>query len=183
MARKTVPRKVNEKPAATAEKIIKASPKVEKNEKNGKKNGSAAKSAAALDDSIIKDSKASKLSQLLKKQNVSAKNPDNSDADFQIVKTVTRGDPKCQGANEIPFPERNPSNSSVCLILPDLSHNELDKKNPDVDKGAREWADILRDKFGITGHDVAKIVTLNQLKREVLKFRFLNVILQIHPCV
>lgn len=36
----------------------------------------------------------------------------------------------------------------------------------DVDKQAREWADILRDKFGITGRDVSKIVTLTQLKRE-----------------
>uniref|UniRef100_A0AC34GBC3 Uncharacterized protein n=1 Tax=Panagrolaimus sp. ES5 TaxID=591445 RepID=A0AC34GBC3_9BILA len=79
MARKTVPSKVNKKPEATVEKITKASPKVEKNEKNGKKNGSATLSPAALDDSIIKDSKASKLSQLLKKQNVSAKNPVNFD--------------------------------------------------------------------------------------------------------
>uniref|UniRef100_A0AC35G029 Uncharacterized protein n=1 Tax=Panagrolaimus sp. PS1159 TaxID=55785 RepID=A0AC35G029_9BILA len=286
--------------ATVAEKVAKATPKVEKDGSNAKKN-------VSLDDSIIKDSKASKLSELLKKSNVSAKKPinfdkfakelgwssddlsnsdldlleeesddgmiyaedgefeddaedelseisfegeeeeegeeddeesasitdneeedleeeDDSEADFQIVKTVTRGaDPKSASAKfefitqgkvalkalvsqdkkkpknklfpeessgvyvdvkyklpafvsmsngarkliEIAFPERNPSNSSVCLILPDLSHNEKDKKDPDVDKQAREWADILRDKFGITGHDISKIVTLTQLKREV----------------
>jgi hypothetical protein len=292
------------KPQKNPVKAAAVTPKPEKSAKqakNGNKNGS-------LDDSVLKDSKTSKLAELLKKQNVSAKKPvnfdkfakdlgwssdnlsdsdldlleeesddglvyaedgdgafeddemdvedelseisveddedeaaeddesetitdneeenieeeDDSDADFQIVKTVTRGDPKYEGVKfefvsqgkialkslvsldkkkpknklfpeessgvyvdvkyklpafvslntgarklvELPFAERNPSNSSVCLILPDLSHNEKDKKNPDVDKQARDWADILRDKFGITGRDIAKIVTLTQLKRE-----------------
>ena len=69
--------------------------------------------------------------------------------------------------SELPFPDRNPQNASLCLILPDIYLSKKDKTDPDVDKQARDWADIMREKFGITSRDVSKIYTLNQLRREI----------------
>ncbi|KAI6216422.1 Protein F53F41 [Aphelenchoides fujianensis] len=55
----------------------------------------------------------------------------------------------------------------VCLILPDFKYKEADRHDPDVEKNARRWADILRERSGLTGNEVAKIYTFIQLQREV----------------
>uniref|UniRef100_A0A915D299 Uncharacterized protein n=1 Tax=Ditylenchus dipsaci TaxID=166011 RepID=A0A915D299_9BILA len=60
----------------------------------------------------------------------------------------------------------NPSNTTICLILPDLDRSDEAKKDHDVDKQAREWSEILREKHGLNKSDVAKIFTYNELTRE-----------------
>ncbi|KAI6239228.1 Protein F53F41 [Aphelenchoides fujianensis] len=64
-------------------------------------------------------------------------------------------------------PESVAENTSVCLILPDFKYKEADRHDPDVEKNARRWADILRERSGLTGNEVAKIYTFIQLQREV----------------
>ncbi|CAK5073457.1 unnamed protein product [Meloidogyne enterolobii] len=66
-----------------------------------------------------------------------------------------------------PYPDRNPSNSSVCLILPDLDRSKKAQTDPDVDKQAREWEERLRENYGlISGVNYTKILTFIQLTRE-----------------
>jgi len=66
----------------------------------------------------------------------------------------------------LPNSDRNPSNSSVCLILPDLDRSDEAARDPDVDRQAREWADKLKNEYGVTSSDYAKIFTFTQLRRE-----------------
>ncbi|KAH7730038.1 Protein F53F4.11 [Aphelenchoides avenae] len=66
----------------------------------------------------------------------------------------------------LPCTDRNPDNTSICLILPDLDRSEKAMKDPDVDKQAREWSDKLLEEYGITPQDVSKIFTFRQLERE-----------------
>ncbi|KAI3422146.1 hypothetical protein GPALN_012679 [Globodera pallida] len=66
----------------------------------------------------------------------------------------------------LPYSDRNPLNTSICLILPDRNRSAAAAKDPDVDGQAREWAELLRDKYALTGKHIAKIFTLTQLKRE-----------------
>lgn len=55
--------------------------------------------------------------------------------------------------------DRSAENSTLCMILPDFKHKKADTKklDADVDKGARRWADILREKHGLTGQEVTKV--------------------------
>ncbi|KAI6186791.1 hypothetical protein M3Y98_00171200 [Aphelenchoides besseyi] len=68
---------------------------------------------------------------------------------------------------KLPNPESAPENTSVCLILPDFKYKEANRHDPDVDKNARKWADILAEKNNLTGKHYSKIYTLIQLQREV----------------
>lgn len=54
-------------------------------------------------------------------------------------------------------PERLIENTSICLILPDFDYKKTDRHDPDVDKHARRWADILREKHGLTGKEITKV--------------------------
>jgi len=67
---------------------------------------------------------------------------------------------------QLPHSDRNPSNTSICLILPDMDRSHAAKRDHDVDRQAREWAEILRTKHGISSADVAKIMTFTQMERE-----------------
>jgi len=71
-----------------------------------------------------------------------------------------------QEFSQLPHSDRNPENTSICLILPDLDRSDTAKKDPDVDKQAREWANMLRKRHCLTGVDIAKIFTMTQLERE-----------------
>jgi hypothetical protein len=44
------------------------------------------------------------------------------------------------------------------LILPDFDHKKADRHDPDVDKFARRWADIFREKHGLTGKEITKVI-------------------------
>jgi hypothetical protein len=44
------------------------------------------------------------------------------------------------------------------LILPDFDYKKTDRHDPDVDKHARRWADILREKYGLTGKEITKVL-------------------------
>jgi hypothetical protein len=47
------------------------------------------------------------------------------------------------------------------LILPDFDFSEKALKDPDVDKQVGQWAEILRDKYGlISGSNYAKVLNL-----------------------
>uniref|UniRef100_A0A914MWU2 Uncharacterized protein n=1 Tax=Meloidogyne incognita TaxID=6306 RepID=A0A914MWU2_MELIC len=71
-----------------------------------------------------------------------------------------------------PYPDRNPSNSSVCLILPDLDRSKKAQTDPDVDKQAREWEERLRENYGlISGVNYTKILTFIQLTREYTEIK------------
>ncbi|CAD5225677.1 unnamed protein product [Bursaphelenchus okinawaensis] len=70
---------------------------------------------------------------------------------------------------QLPHSDREPGNSTLCLILGDQNAKQLrDKKNwdTDVDKNARKWKDTLREKHGITSDEVDKIYTYTQFLRE-----------------
>lgn len=66
----------------------------------------------------------------------------------------------------LPHSDRNPLNTSICLILPDFDRSKRATKNAEVDEQAQQWADKIEEDFGLTGKDVAKIFTFVQLKRE-----------------
>ena len=68
---------------------------------------------------------------------------------------------------QLPHSDRSPSNTTICLILPDLDKSMKAARDPDVDIQARDWAERLRENYGITaGQDYAKIFTFKQLQRE-----------------
>lgn len=60
----------------------------------------------------------------------------------------------------LPNTDKSASNTSICLILPDFDRSKHATRDPDVDRQAREWADKLEKKYGITGKDVAKVLTI-----------------------
>uniref|UniRef100_A0A1I7SHA2 NMDA receptor-regulated protein 2 n=2 Tax=Bursaphelenchus xylophilus TaxID=6326 RepID=A0A1I7SHA2_BURXY len=70
---------------------------------------------------------------------------------------------------QLPHSDRDPGNSTVCLILSDQNAKTL--RNPknwpnEVDKNAQIWKDWLREEHGITGNEVDKVMTYVQFKRE-----------------
>ncbi|KAI1719595.1 ribosomal protein l1p/L10e family domain-containing protein [Ditylenchus destructor] len=67
---------------------------------------------------------------------------------------------------ELPCSDKNPSNSSICMILPDFDRSDAAKKDPDVDSQSRQWYEKLREKYGLREADIAKILTYVQLTRE-----------------
>uniref|UniRef100_A0A0K0FKE6 Ribosomal L1 domain-containing protein 1 n=1 Tax=Strongyloides venezuelensis TaxID=75913 RepID=A0A0K0FKE6_STRVS len=71
---------------------------------------------------------------------------------------------------DLPFPERSPENTSVCLILPDIAKTKEVNTNTDTEIESREWSEILEEKFGIDKSLYSKIFTLRQLRREVRGF-------------
>ncbi|KAL3101338.1 hypothetical protein niasHT_028094 [Heterodera trifolii] len=66
----------------------------------------------------------------------------------------------------LPCTDQNASNTSICLILPDFERSNAAVRDPDVDGQSRRWAQLLREKYGLTGEHIAKIFTITQLKRE-----------------
>lgn len=67
----------------------------------------------------------------------------------------------------VPFPERSFENTSICLILPDIAKTKEVNTNTDTEIEAREWSEVLEEKFGIDKSFYSKIYTLRQLRREV----------------
>lgn len=73
-------------------------------------------------------------------------------------------------------PERLIENTSICLILPDFDYKNANRHDPDVDKHARRWADILREKHGLTGKHITKVLSkirgtlVNNCFRSALSF-------------
>ncbi|KJH45840.1 hypothetical protein DICVIV_08100 [Dictyocaulus viviparus] len=69
----------------------------------------------------------------------------------------------------LPASHRTPSNTSVCIIMPDLDQSAEARKDPDVDKQARQWAEKIEKDHGLTNQHYAKVVliiTKRQLERE-----------------
>jgi hypothetical protein len=83
-----------------------------------------------------------------------------------------------RGVVQFRHPERSVENTSICLILPDFDYKKANRHDPDVDKNSRIWADTLREKHGLTGKEITKIITFIQLQRELLepkdKLKFVN---------
>lgn len=67
---------------------------------------------------------------------------------------------------QLPCTDKNPSNSSICMILPDFDKSDKAKKDPDVDSQSRQWYERLRERHGLREADVGKIFTYIQLTRE-----------------
>lgn len=57
----------------------------------------------------------------------------------------------------MPHVIKNSNNTSLCVILPDLDTSEEAKRDPDVDSQARQWSEILRKKYSVTGADITKV--------------------------
>ncbi|KIH53153.1 hypothetical protein ANCDUO_16728, partial [Ancylostoma duodenale] len=71
---------------------------------------------------------------------------------------------------ELPCPPRTTSNTSICLILPDLDQSAKARKDPDVDKQARQWAEKIEKDHGLLSQHYSKILTKRQLEREYHTF-------------
>ncbi|RCN35302.1 hypothetical protein ANCCAN_18844 [Ancylostoma caninum] len=71
---------------------------------------------------------------------------------------------------ELPCPPRTTSNTSICLILPDLDQSAKARKDPDVDKQARQWAEKVEKDHGLLSQHYSKILTKRQLEREYHTF-------------
>lgn len=63
-----------------------------------------------------------------------------------------------RNSSQLRHPERLIENTSICLILPDFDYKKVNRHDPDVDKHARRWADILREKHGLTGKKITKVI-------------------------
>lgn len=70
----------------------------------------------------------------------------------------------------LPSPSRTPQNTSICIIMPDLDQSGAARRDPDVDKQAREWAERIEKDHGLTNRHYAKIMTKRQLEREYHSF-------------
>ncbi|KAJ1368331.1 hypothetical protein KIN20_029440 [Parelaphostrongylus tenuis] len=66
----------------------------------------------------------------------------------------------------LPSPPRTPQNTTICIIMPDLDQSAAARRDPDVDKQAREWAEKIEKDHGLTNRHYAKIMTKRQLERE-----------------
>ncbi|PIO63921.1 hypothetical protein TELCIR_14466 [Teladorsagia circumcincta] len=71
---------------------------------------------------------------------------------------------------ELPCPDRTPSDASICLIMPDLDQSAAGRRDPDVDKQARQWAEKIEKDHGLTNQHYSKILTKRQLEREYHTF-------------
>uniref|UniRef100_A0A0N4ZS19 DUF4806 domain-containing protein n=1 Tax=Parastrongyloides trichosuri TaxID=131310 RepID=A0A0N4ZS19_PARTI len=83
------------------------------------------------------------------------------------LKKLTPEHQPCTKFVQLPFPDRSPENTSVCLILPDISKSKEVNTNSDTEIEARQWAEVLEEKFEIDKSLYTKIYTLRQLRREV----------------
>ncbi|VDP08484.1 unnamed protein product [Heligmosomoides polygyrus] len=70
----------------------------------------------------------------------------------------------------LPCPHRTPTDTSVCLIMPDLDQTAAGRRDPDVDKQARQWAEMVEKDHGLTSQSYAKIMTKRQVEREYHSF-------------
>uniref|UniRef100_A0A1I7XM66 NARG2_C domain-containing protein n=1 Tax=Heterorhabditis bacteriophora TaxID=37862 RepID=A0A1I7XM66_HETBA len=68
--------------------------------------------------------------------------------------------------SSLPKSHRTLSNSSVCLILPDIDRTKEGRCDPDVEKEARIWAEKIEKDHGVTRQHYSKILTKWQLQRE-----------------
>ncbi|VDO36713.1 unnamed protein product [Haemonchus placei] len=66
----------------------------------------------------------------------------------------------------LPCPPRTPANTSICLIMPDLDQSATGRRDPDVDKQARQWAEKIEKDHGLTNQHYSKILTKRQVERE-----------------
>ncbi|WKY09796.1 hypothetical protein Q1695_002278 [Nippostrongylus brasiliensis] len=71
---------------------------------------------------------------------------------------------------ELPCPYRTPLNTSICLIMPDLDQTAAGRRDPDVDKQARQWAEKIEKDHGLTNQHYSKIMTKRQMEREYHTF-------------
>ncbi|KAK6753215.1 hypothetical protein RB195_012670 [Necator americanus] len=71
---------------------------------------------------------------------------------------------------ELPCSPRTVSNTSVCLIMPDLDQSATARRDPDVDKQARKWAEKIEKDHGLLSQHYSKILTKRQLEREYHTF-------------
>ncbi|CAD6199039.1 unnamed protein product [Caenorhabditis auriculariae] len=72
---------------------------------------------------------------------------------------------------ELPHSHKNINNTSVCLILPDLDQSDEAKKDFDVEKQSREWADKLEAEHNLTKEHYARIMTKRELERTAYTFK------------
>ncbi|CAJ0590266.1 unnamed protein product [Cylicocyclus nassatus] len=67
---------------------------------------------------------------------------------------------------ELSHSPRTTSNTSICLIMPDLDQSATARKDPDVEKQARQWAEKIEKDHGLLSQHYSKIMTKRQLERE-----------------
>ncbi|VDL84248.1 unnamed protein product [Nippostrongylus brasiliensis] len=63
---------------------------------------------------------------------------------------------------ELPCPYRTPLNTSICLIMPDLDQTAAGRRDPDVDKQARQWAEKIEKDHGLTNQHYSKVCMISQ---------------------
>lgn len=73
----------------------------------------------------------------------------------------------------MPHVIKNSANTSICLILPDLDISAEAKSDPDVESQAKQWSEILRKKYSLTGKDIAKVFNFFEYIKSSFNFRFL----------
>ncbi|VDK48657.1 unnamed protein product, partial [Cylicostephanus goldi] len=59
-------------------------------------------------------------------------------------------------SSELSHSPRTTSNTSVCLIMPDLDQSATARKDPDVEKQARQWAEKIEKDHGLTSQHYSK---------------------------
>ncbi|CAI2354953.1 unnamed protein product [Caenorhabditis sp. 36 PRJEB53466] len=65
----------------------------------------------------------------------------------------------------LPHSTRNINNTTICLILPDLDQSDTARRDFDVEKQSREWADKIEAEHGLTSAHYSKILTKREVER------------------
>ncbi|CAB3397689.1 unnamed protein product [Caenorhabditis bovis] len=92
------------------------------------------------------------------------------DVDYALSISVSYKKPAIvtdQGRLKIQIPNsgKTINNTTICVIMPDLDQSDDAKREFDVEKQAREWADKIEKDHGLTNAHITKIMTKREVER------------------